>query len=244
MWNLTVHLIAIIALIVVTKWNQNVYLYFLGLLVLVELLLSQRGQIIEHLQVSGEAVQNVGSIYNSENLVVANIKATKSLTSSTGIIDLTDGWKIKSAPNQLKFTQQDKDKLTCLSDGSIDINNGWKITTLPNQLKVTKNDKEVLICDDNNNIKVTGNISVKDSEIRGNQTVLGGLTTHGDTWVKANLSAGRITGSDGSFNTASIRQGKIFMTMDSGYNFEINSKYDKIGIYSPSRTNPYIIAYK
>jgi microcystin-dependent protein len=32
--------------------------------------------IIEHLQISGEAAQNVGSIYNSENMIVKNLKVT------------------------------------------------------------------------------------------------------------------------------------------------------------------------
>ena len=56
--------------------NTHVRVFVIVTLLLIAFYFAKHSTIIENLQVSGEAVQNVGSVYNSENMVVKNLKVT------------------------------------------------------------------------------------------------------------------------------------------------------------------------
>lgn len=56
--------------------NNHIYVCIVITLVLISFHFVKSVPLIENLQISGEAVQNVGSIYNSENMIVKNLKVT------------------------------------------------------------------------------------------------------------------------------------------------------------------------
>lgn len=59
-------------------YNLNQYIHigtFITLLI-IALYFVEQMPLVEHLQISGEAIQNVGSIYNADNMVIKNLKVT------------------------------------------------------------------------------------------------------------------------------------------------------------------------
>ena len=66
----------VISLILIT-YNTTFNLpYWLGLAMIATILLYESTPLLEHLQISGEAIQNVGSIYNTDQMTVKNLTAT------------------------------------------------------------------------------------------------------------------------------------------------------------------------
>lgn len=77
-----------VALYLVTNYKSSL-LHTCGLLAIgltVLYILTQRMEVVEHLQISGEAVQNVGSIYNKDNMLVKNIKVTDNLEAGNLVV--------------------------------------------------------------------------------------------------------------------------------------------------------------
>lgn len=85
-------------------FNTNYIIQILGLYLVIEVLLKH--EMIEHLQVSGEAIQNVGSIYNDQKMVIKNLEVTDTFNQlPKGIIvawqgtDLPKGWALCNGSN-------------------------------------------------------------------------------------------------------------------------------------------------
>lgn len=112
-----VTIIVCFALGIWPSWKDNLsgYWVLVGVFVVtliyiifhkIELVEIVRKPLLEHLQISGEAVQNVGSIYNSENMVVKNLTVTGvfnylpkgSIMAWTGITAPT-GWTLCDGTN-------------------------------------------------------------------------------------------------------------------------------------------------
>lgn len=99
MLKLVVLLVLIYAVYLIVVYANNVfYLYLFGLILLtlgIDWLLYQ--PVLEHLQISGEAIQNVGSIYNEDNMIVKNLQVTNTFNMlPKGVIV---AWNGITAPN-------------------------------------------------------------------------------------------------------------------------------------------------
>lgn len=102
----TLIVVIIIGTLVYPYW-KNDHIYF-GLLITgfglaLLYIIHNRDTVIEHLQISGEAVQNVGSIYNQNKMIVKDLEVTgqlkaKDITSETmnATSNLTVGGSITS----------------------------------------------------------------------------------------------------------------------------------------------------
>lgn len=80
-------ILIVISLFLITTYKQGT-IYVFGLLLIGFVLcyiLMTRIEVVEHLQISGEAAQNVGSIFNSEQMTVKNLTATGNLTANGDI---------------------------------------------------------------------------------------------------------------------------------------------------------------
>jgi hypothetical protein len=103
-------------------------------------IISDHQDIVEHLQISGEAVQNVGSIYNGEKMVVKDLNITGKLTVG-GTVKLPN-WTINSSDGQMRFEQDGKGQQFTVhteeAGGAWSKNIGWhhQLATAPqlNQL--------------------------------------------------------------------------------------------------------------
>lgn len=81
----TLVVVIIIGTLVYPYWKDN-RIYF-GLLITgfglaLLYIIHNRDTVIEHLQISGEAVQNVGSIYNQNKMIVKDLEVTGQLTAN------------------------------------------------------------------------------------------------------------------------------------------------------------------
>ena len=76
------------ALFMITTYKDK-FAYISGLCVIgltLFYVLTQRVDVVEHLQISGEAAQNVGSIFNSEQMNIKNLTATGDMRTGVNVI--------------------------------------------------------------------------------------------------------------------------------------------------------------
>lgn len=81
-YNVISTIIAIFAVILLYNffynYNKSIFWILIGILLILLQTSSKYFDITEHLQISGEAVQNIGSIYNSEQLYIKDLTVTNS----------------------------------------------------------------------------------------------------------------------------------------------------------------------
>jgi hypothetical protein len=103
--------------------------------------------VIEHLQISGEAVQNVGSIYNSNQMVVGKFTATG---------DLATGGNLTTDGNlAVKGTVKCGDIISSqVTTNTLQLQNGWSVSTNNDGLSVQNNGKRMFGLTPDGNMKL------------------------------------------------------------------------------------------
>jgi hypothetical protein len=110
----------------------------------------EKKTILEHLQVSGEAVQNVGSIYNSEKMIVKDLEATGSVKAGTlgvtgDVIKFGKGWEVHSSDGHLRFIKDGDQKVVFHNNDAFwTKENGYlkeAISGIRNDINALRNDK-------------------------------------------------------------------------------------------------------
>lgn len=104
-------------------WKGRIVIYVIlvvSFATLLYFLVFYKIDIVEHLQISSEAIQNVGSIYNTNKMVIKDLELT-------GELSLPNGWKISTADKNCTFKKGDVLKETIDADGNLLVGNTLKV---------------------------------------------------------------------------------------------------------------------
>jgi hypothetical protein len=125
-------------------------------------IISDHQEIVEHLQISGEAVQNVGSIYNSGKMIVKDLDITGKLTVG-GTVKLPN-WTINSGDGHMRFEQDGKGQQFTVhteeAGGAWSKSMGWHHAIAPQMAALNDNIKWVQA----NYIKNNSNVNLFSSQ--------------------------------------------------------------------------------
>jgi cytoskeletal protein CcmA (bactofilin family) len=189
-------------------WRQNVLLFSLVISLMAATflyLILQPTNLIEPLQISGEAVQNVGSIYNSDQMTIKNLTSTSTLTannqtvtgSSTLANATVNGPLAVSGPVTFGGTVTANSNMNVTQNLSANKLSVGGITMIPGsaspigvkvmigdgtgwQYQFCKNTGDpVVTITDNGDVEITGNVVIK-----------GNLTANGTTTAKVRQPIG------------------------------------------------------
>lgn len=104
----------ILAIILMT-YQQLTPTYLMGIIILI-ISLNFSPKLAEHLQVSSEAIQNVGSIYNSNKMVIKDLEVTGNLK-VTGPLNI-GSWTLKDA-GEIQFIKSGGGYAVFQADGNM-----------------------------------------------------------------------------------------------------------------------------
>ena len=122
------------------SWKNDIKIYIILVLSFASLLyflVFHKIDIVEHLQISSEAIQNVGSIYNANKMVIKDLELTGDLT-------LPNKWKVSTLDSQCKFYQDGVLKATIDTNGNLLVGgdtlkiNTWSIKDANTEMQFLK----------------------------------------------------------------------------------------------------------
>lgn len=106
-------------------WKNNINIYVILVLSFASLLyvlVLYKIDIVEHLQISPEAIQNVGSIYNNNKMIIKDLELTGDLT-------LPNKWKVSTLDTNCRFYKDGVLKGTIDTNGNLIVANDLKVKT-------------------------------------------------------------------------------------------------------------------
>lgn len=174
-------------------WKDNIIIYVILMVSFASLLyflVFTKVDIVEHLQISSEAVQNVGSIFNSNKMIIKDLELTGDLT-------LPNKWKVSTADSNCKFYRDGALKATIDTNGNLLVGGDtlkiktWSIKDMNTEMQFLKDgvNGNTHAFMSNGNLWSQGMNSYRDviNEIRDNYVKYGqNLSIHGNSGILDN----------------------------------------------------------
>lgn len=185
--------------------------------------------VVEHLQISGEAVQNVGSIYNSNEMKVGKLEASNTIKSSNGVLELSQGWSILTNDSGFHVMKDGQERIAVRPNGETEVkgkltcNNLYSYDWIHSDKGGIRSQNGALYLGGNDNWQIdAGDGNLKFNKAFNNKLMIGNDGT--STFNGGSTFNGKITNNSG------------LMTMKDVNNkyWEFNSLYGKVAIYPPS----------